>query len=398
MNPLKNKRVLLGVTGSIACYKALDLASKLTQSGALVNTIMTKSSMEFINPISFKSISNRTVITDLFDNKSNISINHIAMAEWAEVIIIAPATANTISKLANGASDDALGTTLLATKAPIIIAPAMDGNMWENPATQYNIVKLMERGILIEGPQFGRMASGQVGSGRMTEPSELTQVISMVLGKNGDLQGKKIVVTAGGTHEPIDPVRSITNKSSGKMGFAIAEAARDRGASVTLISAPSHLQDPIGITQKKISSAMDMKNILLPETSNADALIMAAAVGDWRSKTISTSKEKKHNDNIWTIDLVRNSDLISEITNPNIIKIGFAAETENLVKNSKKKIIDKKLDLIIGNDVSRKDIGFNSEQNEVVIINQSGEIENLPLMSKYDLSHEILDRVQSLLR
>ena len=244
-HPLNNKNVILGVTGSIACYKAIDLASKLTQLGAKVDTILTDSAQQFINPISFKSITHRQVVTNLFALDNELAVNHVAMAESADCIIVAPATAHTLAKISHGISDDPLGTTILATNAPVILAPAMDGKMFENPATQENLAQLIQRGFFVCGPEFGRMASGLVGLGRLSNTQDIVQVTSMILGKNSDYSQKKILITTGGTQEDLDHVRTITNRSSGKMGFAIAEAARDRGAEVTVISAPTSLNNPI---------------------------------------------------------------------------------------------------------------------------------------------------------
>ena len=263
----QNKQIVLGVTGSIACYKSLDLASKLTQSGAIVDVILTESAQKFVSPLAFKSITHERVITDLYSLDSDLAINHVALAEQADVLIVSPATANTIAKIANGISDDALGATILATKAPVIIAPAMDGNMFNNQATQHNVATLMSRGLFIAGPAEGRLASGIVGTGRLLETEELLGVLAMTLGKNGDLEGRHIVVSAGGTQEDIDSVRSIKNKSSGKMGYAVAEAARDRGASVTLISAETNLANLVGVHTIKIHSAIEMQKQLQLELS-----------------------------------------------------------------------------------------------------------------------------------
>ena len=282
--PLTNKRIVLGVTGSIACYKALELASKLVQNGALVDTIMTKSSQEFLTPLAFKSITHRDVITNMYDINSEFAINHVGLAESADIIVIAPATANTIAKISNGMSDDSLTTTVLASKCPIVIAPAMDGNMFDNPATQSNIATLISRGIFISGPEYGRLASGLIGNGRMTSPKNLVDIITMTLGSKGDLSGKKILISAGGTTEPIDPVRFITNKSSGKMGYSIAAAARDRGANVTLVSASNMLENPIGIQIKKVRTSSEMYDVISKEITEMDAIIMAAAVSDWTPK------------------------------------------------------------------------------------------------------------------
>ena len=394
-SPVRNKRIVLGVTGSIASYKAADLASKLVQSGALVDTVLTKSATEFVSELTFKSLTHREVYTNLYSTDSSLSINHVALAESADLIIVAPATANTIAKIANGISDDVLTTTILATTAPIIIAPAMDANMFDNPATEANVSTLITRGIFIAGPAEGRLASGLVGRGRMIEPFDIISAANMLLGKDGDFSGKKIVVSAGGTEEAIDPVRTITNRSSGKMGYAIAEAARDRGAIVSLVAAPNNLARPVGISVTNIKSADDMKKAIEDECLEADALIMAAAVADWRPSEKLDSKAKKNQSDTWSLELVKNPDIIAGINSTNLIKVGFAAESENLVENSKTKIKSKNLDFIVANDITASDSGFSVDTNKVTIIHADGTTEALPLMSKYDVAHSILDRVKS---
>ncbi|MCS5649914.1 MAG: bifunctional phosphopantothenoylcysteine decarboxylase/phosphopantothenate--cysteine ligase CoaBC, partial [Dehalococcoidia bacterium] len=299
-SPLNNKRVVLGVTGSIACYKAADLASKLVQNGALVDVILTSAATQFVSELTFRSITHRSVFTDLYSSESELSINHVALAETADIIIVAPTTANTIAKIANGISDDVLTTTILATRAPIIIAPAMDANMFDNAATQANVTTLITRGVFIAGPANGRLASGLIGQGRMVEPSNIISSASMILGKDGDFSGKKIVVSAGGTEEAIDPVRNITNRSSGKMGYAIAEAARDRGAVVSLVAGPNAIPKPVGILVTNVQSAEEMKKVIETECDGADALIMAAAVADWRPLKKMDSKAKKSTSDTWS--------------------------------------------------------------------------------------------------
>ena len=394
-SPLNNKRVVLGVTGSIACYKAADLASKLIQNGALVDVILTSAATQFVSELTFRSITHRSVFTDLYSSESELSINHVALAETADIIIVAPTTANTIAKIANGISDDVLTTTILATRAPIIIAPAMDANMFDNAATQANVTTLITRGVFIAGPANGRLASGLIGQGRMVEPSNIISSANMILGKDGDFSGKKIVVSAGGTEEAIDPVRNITNRSSGKMGYAIAEAARDRGAIVSLVAAPNALPNPVGILVTKIQSAEEMKKVITTECDGADALIMAAAVADWRPLKKLDSKAKKSTSDTWSLKLVKNPDIIGSIRSDGLIKVGFAAESENLIENGKSKVKSKNLDFIVANDITAKDSGFSVDTNKVTIIHANGNIESLPLMSKYDVGHSILDRVKS---
>ena len=394
-SPLNNKRVVLGVTGSIACYKAADLASKLVQNGASVDVILTSAATQFVSELTFRSITHRSVFTDLYSSESELSINHVALAETADIIIVAPTTANTIAKIANGISDDVLTTTILATKAPIIMAPAMDANMFDNAATQANVTTLITRGVFIAGPANGRLASGLIGQGRMVEPSNIISSANMILGKDGDFSGKKIVVSAGGTEEAIDPVRNITNRSSGKMSYAIAEAARDRGAIVSLVAAPNALPKPVGILVTKIQSAEEMKKVITTECDGADALIMAAAVADWRPLKKLDSKAKKSTSDTWSLKLVKNPDIIGSIKNDSLIKVGFAAESENLIENGKSKVKSKNLDFIVANDITAKDSGFSVDTNKVTIIHANGNIESLPLMSKYDVGHSILDRVKS---
>ena len=391
--PLVNKKIVLGVTGSIACYKALDLASKLVQKGALVDTIMTESSLEFLTPLSFKAITNRSVVTNMYDMNSEFSINHVGLAESADIIMVAPATANIIAKIANGISDDPLTTTILATKSPVAIAPAMDGNMYDNPATQNNIATLMSRGIFVAGPENGRLASGLVGNGRMTSPENLIDVISMTLGSTGDLAGKKILVSAGGTIEPLDLVRYISNRSSGKMGHAIAEAARDRGAIVTLISASNTLPNPIGIRTGKVKTSSEMYATISKEINDIDVIIMAAAVSDWTPEEYLDTKQKKNDSDNWSINLIKTTDIIASISNPKLIKIGFAAESDDLIGNSKTKLTSKSLDFIVANDITEVDNGFESDNNRVSIIHPNGNIESIPTMSKYEIGNEILDRI-----
>ena len=290
---LEGRNIALGVTGSIASYKAADLASKLTQAGALVDVIMTRSAMEFVTPLTFSSLTHRSVVRDLFDADSETSVEHVMLAKRAEAVIIAPATANVIAKIVHGLADDMLTATVLATAAPLIVAPAMDGNMFDNPATQRNLEMLRERGAEIVGPNTGYLASGLSGVGRLADIAEIIGVTRAALGKNGDLAGRRIVVTAGGTQEPIDPVRVITNRSSGKMGFALAEAARDRGASVTLIAAPSAQPPPAGVDLVRAVTAREMAAAVAAAVTDADALIMAAAVADFESAAPADRKIKK---------------------------------------------------------------------------------------------------------
>ena len=396
-DPLENKHVVLGVTGSIACYKAVDLASKLTQQDALVDVIMTSAATEFLAPLTFASITHRPVVTDIFDPQSEMSLDHVALAQRADVVVVAPATANTMAKIAWGLADDALTATVLATEAPIVLAPAMDAHMYENPATQENVQKLESRGVLIVGPAEGHLASGLVGRGRMLETWELLAHIRMVLGRNGDLADRKIVVSAGGTQEPIDPVRVISNRSSGKMGYAIAEAARDRGASAVLVSAPTALPHPVGLRVVDVETTHQMRNAVLDECKDADALIMAAAVADWRPATVASHKVKKGDSDTWSVELTKNPDILAEVQSERLIKVGFAAESDDLIANAQAKLVGKGLDLMAANNITAGDAGFAADTNRVVLLDREGSAEELPLMSKYEVGHRILDRVAALL-
>ena len=395
--PFQGKNIVLGVTGSIACYKAVDLASKLSQAGARVDVVMTESATKFVSPITFRSITHRPVVTDMFDPKSELGIHHVALAERADLVVVAPATADFIAKAANGLADDALGTTILATTAPVLMAPAMDGHMYENVATQENIERLRGRGVSFAGPASGHLASGLSGKGRLLETPELLGHIALVLGRNGDLAGRSVVVSAGGTQEPIDPVRIITNRSSGKMGYAIAEAARDRGARVTLVTAPTALDDPTGVEIRRAASVAEMRDAVLGACAGADILVMAAAVSDYRPAEVAAQKIKKEADGEgMVLQLLKNEDFFKEVP-ADVLRIGFAAETESLVSNARVKLQDKGLDLIAANDVTEEGSGFEVETNRVTLIDREGRTEELPLMDKYEVGHRILDRAVELM-
>ena len=395
--PFGDKNIVLGVTGSIACYKAVDLASKLSQAGACVDVVMTESATKFVSPITFRSITHRPVVTDMFDPESELGIHHVAIAERADIVVVAPATADFIAKAANGLADDALGTTLLATTAPVLIAPAMDGHMYDNVATQENIETLRRRGVSFAGPASGHLASGLSGKGRLLETPELLGHIALVLGRNGDLVGRSVVVSAGGTQEPIDPVRIITNRSSGKMGYAIAEAARDRGAQVTLVTAPTALHNPTGVEIRLAASVSEMREAVLGACAGADMLVMAAAVSDYRPAKVAAQKIKKEADSEgMVLQLLKNEDFFKEVPS-DVLRVGFAAETESLVSNAQVKLRDKGLDLIAANDVTEEGSGFEVETNRVTLIDREGRTEELPLMDKYDVGHRILDRAVELM-
>jgi len=392
---IKGKTVILGITGSIAAYKAADIASKLTQSGAKVEVVMTEPATRFISSLTLRSITGRPVVTSMWELSSEFSIEHVALAEAADVVVIAPATASIIAHLTAGMADDMLTCTVLATKAPVIIAPAMNDNMYDNPITQENIEKLKARGFIFIEPAYGRLASGKTGKGRLAEINKILGTIRKVLGRCGDMAGRKIVITAGGTREPIDPVRYIGNRSSGKMGYALAEAARDRGADVMLVTTTTCLPETAGMQVIDVATAAEMKKAVTDAVKNANALIMAAAVADYQPKNAAVSKIKKDNAGL-TLELVKTADILAEIKGE-FIKIGFAAESENLINNATKKLKEKDLDLIIANDITDKDSGFGADTNKVTIIDKDGKVENLPLMSKREVGDRILDRVVGLI-
>jgi phosphopantothenoylcysteine decarboxylase/phosphopantothenate--cysteine ligase len=392
---LKNKTVVLGVTGSIAAYKAVDLASKLTQAGANVDVVMTKAAAEFIAPMSFRSITHRPVVTEMFDMSSEFSAEHVGLAERADIVVIAPATACIIAKLAAGISDDILSCTVLATTAPLLIAPSMNVNMYQNPITQDNLSKLRQRGFSVVGPASGTLACGDVGSGRLADVEQILAAIQQILGKSNDLAGKRIVVTAGGTREPIDPIRYISNRSSGKMGYALAEAARDRGASVVLITAPTALPAPLGMEVTRVESALQMREEVLKSVTRADALIMAAAVADYRPTIPLESKLKREAPTL-QLELTKTPDILGEVKG-SLLKIGFAAESENLVENARRKLDEKHLNLIAANDVTMPGSGFDVDTNKVTLLDREGNMERLPLLPKSEVAQRILDKVLELM-
>jgi len=401
---LNNKHIVLGVCGGIAAYKVADLASKLTQAGALVDVILTEAATKFVGPVTFAAVTGRSALTtdDLWRHDQHVP--HVQLGEKADLLIIAPATANTIAKLAHGQADNLLTVTALAARGPVIIVPAMDGGMWSNAATQANVATLRERGFHFVGPASGRMASGLIGEGRMVEPVEILGWARVVLGAKGQLAGRKIVVSAGGTHEAIDPVRFIGNRSSGKQGFAIAQAAIDRGAEVTLIVGAAALPTPYGAQRIDVESAHEMSEAVLMECREADALIMAAAVADFQAAHLADQKIKKTQETVdFEIHLTRTPDILQavkaqkETIGKPQITIGFAAETQNLIDHALAKVHAKGLDLIVANDVSATDAGFAVDTNRVTFIGAGGGVEPLALMSKAQVAERVLDRLIKLL-
>lgn len=394
-DPLHGARIVLGVCGSIASYKAADLASKLTQAGAEVDVILTGAAQKFVAPLTFRGLTGRPVFTDMYDPQSPLAEEHVALARVASAMIIAPASATTLARLAHGMADDMVALTVLATTAPVLVAPAMDAQMWLHAATQSNVALLRERGIIFVGPEEGRLASGHTGLGRLVETEAMLGAVRQALGAHGDLAGRRIVVSAGGTHEPLDPVRFVGNRSSGKMGFAIAEAARDRGAHVTLISGPVALPTPYGVARIDVETTADMASVVGDATTGCDALIMAAAPADFRPAAAADQKIKRTGASL-RIELVPNEDIIAGLRG-DFVKVGFAAETEQLMANAQAKIAKKGLDLIAANDVTAAQAGFGHDTNRVTLIAADGSIDELPLLSKYEAGHRILDRVAAIL-
>lgn len=410
MSVLSNKRITLGVTGSIAAYKAADLASKLTQAGAQVDVILTGAAEKFVTPLTFQSVTGRRAYTDndLWGNEAHVL--HVGLGHAADLLVIAPCTANTIAKLAHGQADNLLAVTALAMRSPLLIAPAMDGGMYDHPATQENIETLEKRGATFIGPAEGHLASGLSGVGRLIETAEIMGHIRLLLGKNGLLAGKKIIITAGGTQEPLDPVRVLTNRSSGRQGYALAQAALDMGAHVTLITTPTSLIAPIGGRLVHVETAKQMLEAVQAESSGSDALIMAAAVADFRPKNLSKDKIKKEG-GIPQIEFEGTEDILKtvagkgsgkpglstvEMTRPRVV-VGFAAESRDLLENASHKLQSKGLDFIAANDISANDAGFAVETNRVTLLFADGQQESLPLMNKSEVAEVILERVAKLL-
>jgi phosphopantothenoylcysteine decarboxylase/phosphopantothenate--cysteine ligase len=401
-NPIQNKRILLGITGSIACYKAANLASKLSQAGAEVDVILTSAALEFVAPLTFQSVTGRRayVEADLWGSEGHVQ--HIGLAKSTDILVIAPITANTIAKLATGIADNLLTLAALAAQCPLMLAPAMDGGMFTHPATQANLETLRQRGAIIVGPASGHLASGMVAVGRMVEPSELLGHIRMALAQDGPLKGRKVVITAGGTQEPIDPVRCISNRSSGKQGFALAQSALDLGARVTLITAPTTLPTPVGAERVEVRSAQDMHHAVLDAVSKADALVMAAAVSDYRPINVAVHKIQKTESSL-RIDLKRTTDILLEVASQKTqsgypaVTVGFAAESRDLLENAQGKLTSKNLDFIVANDISASDAGFAVDTNRVTLLHRGGEIEELPLKSKTEVAQVVMDHVAGLM-
>lgn len=397
---LKDKNIILGVTGGIAAYKCVDLASRLRKAGAKVHVILTKGGQNFVTETAMREISGNPVVTSMWGEITHYNVEHIALAQLADLVLVAPATANFIAKAAAGMADDMLTTTVLATKAPVLFAPAMNSNMYTNELTQRNIAALEQHGWQEIKPASGHLACGVEGIGRMPEPAELVQCVADYFTAHSqvNLSGLKVLVTAAGTREPIDPVRYIGNRSSGKMGYAIAEAAAKCGADVTLISGPSALQPPAGVKLHRVEAAREMRQLVLEAFPDCDIVIKAAAVADYRVKDVSDQKIKK-NDEELTLVLEKNPDILKELGSlkqPGQTLVGFAAETQNLLQYAQSKLEKKNLDMIVANDVSKPQAGFNVDTNLIKLLKRDGSVEELPLMSKKALAYEILQRVANI--
>ena len=395
---LAGKRVTLGVTGSIAAFKAVGLASALHQGGAIVDVAMTPDAQRFIQPLSFQAITHRPVFADLWAPGMETDIAHVTLGRESDLIVVAPATANTLAKLAHGLADDPVSVTVLAARCPVLVAPAMDAGMYTHPATAANVALLRARGVRFVEPEEGRLASGLLGLGRLAAPETILDVVRATLGRRGDLAGKRLLVTAGGTLETIDPVRYIGNHSSGKMGYAMAEAARDRGADVVLVTTPTALRIPAGIEVIQVSSAEQMLAALTEQYARLDALIMAAAVADFKVAALADQKIKR-GEHALELRLVPNPDLLAQTaalpTEARLIRVGFAAETQDLVEHAAEKLARKSLDLIVANDVSAG--VFGADTNQVTMLWSDGRHEDLPRMAKTDVAERVLDAVVALL-
>ena len=395
---LQGKCVILGVTGGIAAYKAAELLRLLVKSGAETHVVMTRSAQEFVTPLTFQTLSGNPVHTELFSLIQEQEIGHISLADRADLILVAPATANLIGKVANGVADDLLTTTIMATRAKVLFAPAMNSNMWENPIYQENHAKLESLGYSFIDPAYGELACGWQGKGKLPDPQVIFNSAQTLLGNN-DLEGKTVLVTAGPTREEIDPVRFLSNYSSGKMGYAIACAARNRGASVVLVSGPVNLPEPKGVETLQVVSAREMHETVMARAEQADLIIKAAAVADFRPVARGDQKVKKGSAEITTLDLQRNPDILAELGQQkgSRVLIGFAAETEDLLKHAREKLAGKNLDMIVANDVTQEGAGFNGDTNIVRFLTADGNVEELAQMTKDEVADILLDRAAALL-
>lgn len=396
---LNGKKIALGVTGGIAVYKAVDLVSRLRKQGAEVRVIMTEHAQQFVTPLTFKEISGNKVAVSMWDSNQEFNVEHIALANWADAFVVAPATANILAKMANGIADDLLSTTLLAAQAPIIVCPAMNTGMYQNSITQENIEKLQKHGVTVMPPAVGYLACGVTGPGRLPEPQQIVEFIDAFFAKkDGDMVGMKVLVTAAGTREPIDPVRFVGNRSSGKMGYAIAQAAAQRGAEVLLVTGPSALEIPPNVNGVKVESTNEMLEACMKAYEKMDVVIKAAAVADYRPRDVADQKIKKKTDDALTVVMDKNPDILKELgaRKAHQILVGFAAETQNLLDNAREKIVKKNLDMIVANDVTATGAGFNSDTNIVKFLFPNGEVRSLEQMAKTQVANILLDTVMEL--
>lgn len=395
---LTGRTVVLGITGGIAAYKACELASRLRKAGAETYVIMTKNACEFVAPLSFETLTNHPVVTDTFARPETWEVEHVALAKKADIFVIAPATANILAKMAGGIADDMLSTTVLATKAPVLVAPAMNTGMWENAATQANAETLKKRGVHFVGPEGGYLACGDTGAGRMSEPEAIFDAICGLLCPVQDMEGLNVLVTAGPTREALDPVRYITNHSSGKMGYAIAEAAQKRGANVTLLSGPVQLKKPEGVKIVDVLSTQDLYDRMMEHCEKQHIIIQAAAPADFTPVEFAEEKIKKDDDGNIIIEMKQTQDVAKAVGQrkmPGQVLVGFAAETEKVNEHAKKKLEKKNLDMIVANDVTMPGAGFNVDTNIVTFITRDG-LEDMPQLSKADVAEKLLDRALKL--
>jgi phosphopantothenoylcysteine decarboxylase/phosphopantothenate--cysteine ligase len=394
---MEQRRILVAVTGGIAAYKVPELIRILCRAGACVRCAMTPAAEEFVSPLVLQTLTGHPVRTDLFDASQEGEIDHISLADWAELVILAPATANTLAKLSGGFADNLVSAVLLATRAPILVAPAMNVNMWEHPATRSNMETLRQRGVCAIGPEVGELACGWEGAGRMSQPEAIAAEAELLLGSR-DLAGEVVLVSAGGTREPIDSVRFLGNRSSGKMGFAVAEEAAQRGADVVLVAGPTPLDTPAGVRRIDVQTALEMRDVILAEFETATITVMAAAVADFRATQPSELKIKKEglaDDSGLTLELTRNPDILAELCarKGDRSVIGFAAESHDLIASAQRKIARKGCDLLVANNISSETSGFDADDNAVVFVWPDGEIEELPTLPKRDVAAQLFDRV-----
>ena len=395
---MQNKKIALAVSAGIATYKAVELLRMIMKEGIEVHVSMSANAAEFVTPLTFETLSGNPVYHQLFNSKNSANMEHIRIAEQADLLLVAPATASTIGKMASGLADDALSSLYLAFKGPVLVAPAMNSDMWGHLAVQENIEKLKSRGVEIIDPEDGHLACGTIGHGRLADLEIILATVKSYFGKLGDLQGLRILVTAGPTHEPLDPVRYISNPSSGKMGYAIAEKAEARGAEVVLISGPTYLKPPYGVELKLCKTAAEMNSMVQHYFPRSDVLVMSAAVGDFTAEKLEKEKIKKRDGGNLVLNLIPTKDILMEVSRVKSRQfvVGFAAETQNLIQSALEKLRKKKLDLIVANDISAPGIGFQSDSNQVHLIDSNEKIENLPRMTKTEIANIILDKIKQL--